>query len=71
LRLFPVTARTEAGKLRNVILGMKAQIPGKLVFPSAQSGVGEFLNGSTVLADHEAMAAFSSIQATLHKSATG
>jgi hypothetical protein len=71
LRLFTVTARTKAGKFGNVILGMKAQIVGKLVFPLTQSLVGKFLNGSTVLTDHEAVAALPSLQAALHKSATG
>jgi hypothetical protein len=71
LGLFPVTARAEAGELGKVMFGMKAQIPGKLVFPLAQSLVGKLLNGSTALADHEAMAAFSGIQAALHESATG
>ena len=35
LRLSAVTARTEAGKLGNVVFGMKAQTVGKLVFPLA------------------------------------
>ena len=71
LRLSTVAARTEAGKLRNLVFGMKAQTLGKLVFPLAQSLVGKLLNGATVLADHEAVAALSSIQAAFHESTAG
>jgi hypothetical protein len=49
---------------------MKAQILGKLILPLAQSLVGKFLNGPTVLADHEAMATLSRTQAALHESTT-
>ena len=71
LGLFPVAAGAEARELGKVMFGMKAQIPGKLIFPLAQSLIGKFLNDATVLADHEAMASLSRAQATLHKSATG
>ena len=54
-----------------MMLGMKTQTPGKVVFLSAQFLVGKFLNRSTILADHEAMAAFYGIQAALHKSTAG
>jgi len=71
LRLFPVTAGAESREFGKMMFGVKAQIPGKVIFPLTQSFVGKFLNGSTVLADHEAMAAFYSIQAALHKSTAG
>jgi hypothetical protein len=54
-----------------MMFGMKAKIPGQVVFLLAQFFVGKFSNGSAVLADHEAMAAFYSVQATLHKSTAG
>ena len=50
---------------------MEAEIQGEIVFLLAQFFVGKLSNGSAVLADHEAMAAFYSIQATLHKAAAG
>ena len=61
----------ESREFRKMMFGVKAQILGKLVFLSTQFFVGKFLNGSTVLADHEAMAAFRSIQATPHEAAVG
>jgi len=54
-----------------MMLGMKAQIPSKLVFTLTQSFVGKLLDSSTVLANHEAMAAFYSIQAAFDKSTAG
>jgi hypothetical protein len=69
--LFFVTLGAESREFRNMMLGMEAQIPSKVVFLLTQFFVGKFLNGSAVVADHEAMATFYSIQATLHKSAAG
>lgn len=53
------------------MLGMKAQISSKVVFFLAQSLVGKFLYRSTILTNHETMAALCSTQAALHKSAAG
>jgi hypothetical protein len=62
---------TDSGEFGEMMFGVKPQTPGKFVFPLAQSFIGKFLNGSTVLADHEPMAAFRSIQVTFDKSTTG
>jgi hypothetical protein len=56
-----MATRAESGKFRKMMFGMKAEILSKLVFLSTQLFVSKFLNGSAVLADHEAMAAFYSI----------
>jgi len=53
------------------MLGMKPQISSDLVFFSTQFFVGELPDGSALLADHEAMAAFRTAQAAFYKSAAG
>jgi len=50
---------------------MKAKVPGEVVLLLTQLLVSEFSNGSALLADHEAMAALYSSQATLDESAAG
>jgi hypothetical protein len=69
--LFLVTPGTESGEFGKMMFGMKAKTTGEVVFLLAQFFIGEFSNGSALLADHEAMAAFYGIQATLYKSAAG
>ena len=53
------------------MFGVEAKITGNLVFLSTQLFVSKFLDRSTLLAHHEAMATFYSIQATLHESTAG
>jgi hypothetical protein len=69
--LFSITPGAESGEFGKMMFGMKAKIPGEVVFLSTQFFIGKFSNGSALLADHEAMAAFCGIYATLHKSAAG
>ena len=69
--LFFITPGTKSRKFGKVMFAMEAAIQGEIVFLLAQFFVGKFPNGSAVLADHEAMAAFYSIQATLDKAAAG
>jgi len=54
-----------------MMFSIKAQILGQGVFLMTQFFIGKLLNGSAVLADHKAMAAFRGIEATLHKSTIG
>jgi hypothetical protein len=61
LRLSPVTVGAESIEFGKMMLGVKAEIPSEVVLLSAQFLVGEFLNRSAVLADHEAMTSFCSI----------
>jgi hypothetical protein len=56
-----MATRAKSGEFRKMMLGMKTKIPGKHILFLTQPLVGEFLNGSAVLADHEAMAAFHGI----------
>jgi hypothetical protein len=53
------------------MLGMEAQIPSNVVFLLAQLPIGEFSDGSALLADHEAMAALHVVQAAFYESAAG
>jgi len=69
--LFFITLGAESGEFGKVMFAVEAAIQGEIVFLLAQFFVGKLSNGSAVLADHEAMAAFYSIQATLHKAAAG
>jgi hypothetical protein len=54
-----------------MMVGVKAKIESNLAFLSAQCLVSELLDGSTLLADHEAMATFCITQVTLYKSTAG
>jgi len=68
---FFITPGTKPGEFGKVMFAMEAEIQGEIVFLLAQFFVGKLSNGSAVLADHEAMAAFYCIQATLDKLAAG
>ncbi len=70
-QLLLTAAGAESGEFRKMTVRSKAKILGNLAFLSTQLLVGKFLSGSALLAGHEAMAALSSIQAALHKSAAG
>jgi len=59
--LFSITPGAESGEFRKMMFGMKAKTPGEVVFLLTQFFISEFSNGSAVLADHEAMAAFCGI----------
>ena len=61
----------ESGKLRQMVLSVKAQIPGKLVFLLTQLVGGKLLNGPTILTDHKAMTTFRGVQVTPDKSTGG
>jgi len=50
---------------------MKAKIPGRLAFVSAQFLVGKLLERSTAAAEHESMAPFLTLDGTLNKPTAG
>lgn len=68
---FLMAIQAQPARFRKMVLSMKAKIPGRLAFLSAQFLVGKLLERSTAAAEHESMAPFLTLDGTLNKSTAG